>query len=258
MEKEITLEKENIIYNALDIGEITSGIEASASISGTPPNQKLNLILPQGDKGDTGEQGPQGNPGQDGKDGTNGIDGVSPNITIKSNTDEEYVLEITDVNGVITTPNLKGSKGLDGINGTNGVDGKKGENGLTPTIGENGNWFIGTTDTGVLARGVNGTDGEKGEQGEPGQNGIDGINGINGEDGATFVPSVDEDGNLSWTNNKGLENPPTINIKGQDGTNGTNGQDGVVDYTQVNAYIDEKIGNINNVLAMLVTVEESE
>lgn len=33
-------------------------------------------------------------------------------------------------------------------------------------------------------------------------------------DGATFTPSVDADGNLSWTNNRNLENPATINIKG--------------------------------------------
>ena len=33
-------------------------------------------------------------------------------------------------------------------------------------------------------------------------------------DGATFTPSVDTDGNLSWTNNRNLENPATVNIKG--------------------------------------------
>lgn len=39
--------------------------------------------------------------------------------------------------------------------------------------------------------------------------------GASGEyDGATFTPSVDDAGNLSWTNNKGRENPATKNIKG--------------------------------------------
>ena len=33
-------------------------------------------------------------------------------------------------------------------------------------------------------------------------------------DGAVFTPSVDADGNLSWTNDKGRENPATVNIKG--------------------------------------------
>nr|DAV24893.1 MAG TPA: tail fiber protein [Bacteriophage sp.] len=37
----------------------------------------------------------------------------------------------------------------------------------------------------------------------------------NGElDGATFTPYVDADCNLSWTNNKGKDNPATVNIKG--------------------------------------------
>ena len=37
--------------------------------------------------------------------------------------------------------------------------------------------------------------------------------GEKGEDGATFIPSVSEDGTLSWTNDKGLENPASVNIK---------------------------------------------
>ena len=76
-------------------------------------------------------------------------------------------------------------------------------------------------------------------------------------DGATFTPSVDEAGNLSWTNDKGRENPATVNIKGYspsvsvkeiaggkqliiidyngsktvDILNGTNGTDGVDGYS---------------------------
>lgn len=41
--------------------------------------------------------------------------------------------------------------------------------------------------------------------------------GEDGAQGATFTPSVSETGDLSWTNNGGLENPPTVNIKGNDG-----------------------------------------
>lgn len=54
--------------------------------------------------------------------------------------------------------------------------------------------------------------------------------GGSGEDGATFTPSVSEDGTLSWTNDKGLPNPDPVNIKGpqgdpgEDGTDGANGQ----------------------------------
>lgn len=35
--------------------------------------------------------------------------------------------------------------------------------------------------------------------------------------GATFTPSVAEGGDISWTNNGGLDNPPTVNIKGDTG-----------------------------------------
>lgn len=33
-------------------------------------------------------------------------------------------------------------------------------------------------------------------------------------DSAVFIPAVDETGELSWTNNVGLENPVPVNIKG--------------------------------------------
>lgn len=36
------------------------------------------------------------------------------------------------------------------------------ENGLTPYIGDNGNWWIGETDTGTKAEGVDGKDGKDG------------------------------------------------------------------------------------------------
>ena len=48
-------------------------------------------------------------------------------------------------------------------------------------------------------------------------------NGKDGENGATFTPNVDTDGNLSWTNDKELENPTTINIKGPKGDKGDAG-----------------------------------
>ena len=44
-----------------------------------------------------------------------------------------------------------------------------------------------------------------------------------GENGATFYPSVSEDGIISWTNDRELDNPPPVNIKGNDGEDGTDG-----------------------------------
>ena len=49
-----------------------------------------------------------------------------------------------------------------------GEDGKDGRDGRTPSVGLNGNWWIGETDTGVKAAGV---DGEKGDKGDPGEKG---------------------------------------------------------------------------------------
>lgn len=40
----------------------------------------------------------------------------------------------------------------------------------------------------------------------------DAEDGEDGEDGATFTPSVSDDGVMSWTNDKGLENPPSVNL----------------------------------------------
>ena len=49
---------------------------------------------------------------------------------------------------------------------------------------------------------------------------------VRGIDGATFYPEVDAEGNLSWTNDKGLDNPETVNIKGVQGDKGDKGDIG--------------------------------
>ena len=50
--------------------------------------------------------------------------------------------------------------------------------------------------------------------------------GASGRDGVTFTPSVSEDGNLSWTNDGGLANPQTVNLKGPKGDTGARGPAG--------------------------------
>ncbi len=47
-----------------------------------------------------------------------------------------------------------------------------------------------------------------------------------GENGATFTPSVSENGELSWTNDKGLDNPKPVNITGPQGPEGPQGEQG--------------------------------
>ena len=57
-----------------------------------------------------------------------------------------------------------------------------------------------------------------------GENEENGTPGAVGKDGATFFPYVDENGNLSWTNDKDLPNPPTVNIEGPPGPAGQDGK----------------------------------
>lgn len=45
-------------------------------------------------------------------------------------------------------------------------------------------------------------------------------------DGATFTPSVDADGNLSWTNDGGRDDPETVNVMGPQGPRGERGEVG--------------------------------
>jgi hypothetical protein len=49
--------------NSLSIGTVTNGVTASATITGTAPNQTLSLVLPRGEKGDKGDKGDTGSSG---------------------------------------------------------------------------------------------------------------------------------------------------------------------------------------------------
>ncbi len=49
---------------------------------------------------------------------------------------------------------------------------------------------------------------------------------LKGDKGTTFKPSVDNLGNLTWSNDDGLPNPPVVNIRGPQGKPGVPGRDG--------------------------------
>ena len=75
--------------NTLAIGTVVTGISSSATITGTSPNQILNLTLQKGDKGDTGNTGPAGPPNTlaigtvtSGASPSATITGTSPNQTL--------------------------------------------------------------------------------------------------------------------------------------------------------------------------------
>lgn len=55
---------------------------------------------------------------------------------------------------------------------------------------------------------------------------IQGVPGEKGEKGATFIPSLDSNGNLSWLNDGGLDNPVPRNIRGPAGKAGAAGPAG--------------------------------
>lgn len=150
--------------------------------------------------------------GTNGTNGTNGADGVSvTNATI--NASGHLIITLSNTNTI--DAGLVSSGGGSG-GGTAGADGvgiqsiaKTSTNGLVDT------YTITLTNGGTYTFTVtNGADG------------TNGTNGIDGDDGATFTPSVDAAGNLSWTNDGGLANPQAVNIKGPAGSAGAPGSPG--------------------------------
>lgn len=59
------------------------------------------------------------------------------------------------------------------------------------------------------------------------------VSSLKGEDGTTYTPSISESGVLSWSNDDGKPNPPSVNIKGTDGKDGKDGKDGVVNNEEI-------------------------
>lgn len=56
-----------------------------------------------------GEKGDKGEKGEKGEQGEKGEDGITPEITVKENSAERYILEIKTGGTVIETPNLRTS-----------------------------------------------------------------------------------------------------------------------------------------------------
>lgn len=133
--------------------------------------------------------------GPAGQNGTDGANGKTPEFRVSENilqwryVGDEIWLNLYDLTALKGADGRDGVDGKDGINGkdgaagkdgTNGQNGSDGKDGNTPFIGENGNWWIGETDTGVKAAGV---DGEKGDKGDPGEKGDKGEKGGKGDKG---------------------------------------------------------------------------
>lgn len=127
-----------------------------------------------------------------------------------------------------------------------GKDGIIGKDGLTPYIAQNGNWYIGDTDTGVKASGIDGKDGINGKSAyelacDIGFKGTEAewIKSLDGKDGHTPVKGVDyfdgakgEDG---YTPVKGVDYfdgyTPVKDVDyfdGKDGISATHSWDGTI------------------------------
>lgn len=203
-----------------------------------------NIKGPQGSKGDTGPQGPQGFRGADGMS-------VEPRIT----DDGEKIYFVDGAGKIISNEfQLRGKPGADGktfiprmskdgrslyfIN-ENGekvsdeflIKGEDGKQGPTGPTGKDGKlWIPEISEDRKKLRFVNGLDSTDATpwyeiQGAKGDTGDEGPRGVQGPVGPVFIPSVNADGDLSWSNNGGadLKNPPTRNIKGDKGDKGDNG-----------------------------------
>lgn len=180
----------------------------------------------------------------------------------------------------------KGNTGNQGIQGPVGPEGPPGPQGETgtgltvldrydnidelqqkvpaPDIGDN--YYIGTetpydvytyTKSGWVNSGpIQGAQGPQGPKGDPFTyddftpeqlEALTGPQGPKGNTGPVYTPSVSVDGILSWTNNGGLENPVSVNVKGPKGDTGDGDMKKSVYDPQGKAqdiflYVDTKIG----------------
>lgn len=144
---------------------------------------------------------------------TPGADGLSAYEVAKENgftgTQAQWLASLVGPHGA------KGDKGDKGDTGAPGAAGAKGEKGDKGDTGATG------------SQGPKGAQGPTGATGATGPQGLKGDTGATGASGATFTPSVSSAGVLSWSNNKGLSNPSSVNIKGPKGDTGAQGPQGI-------------------------------
>ena len=162
----------------LTIGTVMTGSNASASISGTAENPKLNLILPRGEtgpKGDTGPQGDKGDTGPKGADGAQGQTGATPNLsigTVTSGTEAVATITGTAEAPVLNLTLPKGDKGDKGDPGSGGSSTGGGTTDLTIGTVTSGTTasaeIVGGKLNLVLPKGDTGAKGDTGDKGEMG------------------------------------------------------------------------------------------
>ena len=117
--------------NVLEIGTVETlpaDQQATASITGESPAQKLNLGIPQG------KQGATGNPGAPGKDGQNGVTPTLSAGNVETLEPGQPATASVTGEGPAYQINLGIPRGQTGAQGAPGQDGQDGQDGQTPTI----------------------------------------------------------------------------------------------------------------------------
>ncbi len=182
------------------------GDTGAAGTDGTTPQLKIgidNLWYVSYDGGQTWASLGVKATGDKGDTGAAGTDGTTPQLKIGIDN-----LWYVSYDGGQTWASL-GVKAT----GDKGDTGSAGEDGLIPYIGPNGNWWLGTTDTGVQAS-------IKGDTGAAGADGKDGTNGANGEDGIGIAKAeINGSGELILTYTDGT----TVNLGKLVGADGKDG-----------------------------------
>ena len=162
-------------------------------------------------KGADGKQGLQGPAGPKGEPGDVWVPMMSPDgdtVYFRNSAGEET--------SRFPIRGLRGEQGLQGIQGPTGPQGEKGEAWM-PIVTGDGCYIYFRSPSGEETERflIKGAKGDQGEQG---------VQGARGETGPVYVPRINADGTLSWTNNgDDLPNPTPVNIKGERGEKGDTG-----------------------------------
>ena len=132
----------------------------------------------QGEKGDKGDKGDTGATGATGAQGIQGEQGEKGDPFTYSDFTAEQLAALRGPQGDkgdkgdpmryedLSPAQIESLKGPKGDDGADGQDGQDGQDGVSPHIDStSGNWYVGSTDTGVHAQGPKG---DKGDKGDPG------------------------------------------------------------------------------------------
>lgn len=243
-------EVDQIVADALEQAGGIEGPQGPQGEQGPAGQSAYQLALDKGFEGTEeewleslkGEDGAPGGQGPEGPEGPKGDTGATPDFSIgEVNTLAPGSKATASITGTPEAPvlNLGIPRGADGSGGSGGT-GEDGEDGgyYTPQVDDEGylTWIGSKTDMPDIEsgsiKGPKGDQGEKGDQGpagekgEQGQEGPEGPIGPDGAPGVTFIPHVDAQGNLSWTNDGDLPNPSMVNIMGPQGPQGPAGSGG--------------------------------